>query len=103
LLEDAELLCLVTAQVLLGFAGGMALDPIRAQESAASVPLHSRAVRLQQAAAGELIAKVIRKLAEITPTAVAALRLIDSTPVPCGMSRVMCPGLPGVAMVGFMP
>jgi hypothetical protein len=32
------------------------------------------------------LAKVIRKVAEVTPTGVPILRLIDSTPVPCGMS-----------------
>jgi hypothetical protein len=30
---------------------------------------------------------VIRKLAEVTPTRAPILRLIDSTPVPCGASR----------------
>jgi hypothetical protein len=34
-----------------------------------------------------LIAAVIRALALATPTAAPALRLIDSTPVPCGASR----------------
>lgn len=38
-------------------------------------------------AADPLIAAMIRELALVTPTAVEALRLIDSTPVPCGMSR----------------
>jgi Transposase DDE domain len=38
-------------------------------------------------AAGPLIAAMIRELALVTPTGVEGLRLIDSTPVPCGMSR----------------
>ncbi|WP_225834353.1 IS982 family transposase [Streptomyces sp. NK08204] len=38
-------------------------------------------------AAGPLIAAMIRESALVTPTGVDGLRLIDSTPVPCGMSR----------------
>ena len=38
-------------------------------------------------AAGPLIAAMIRELALVTPTAVEDSRLIDSTRVPCGMSR----------------
>jgi hypothetical protein len=37
--------------------------------------------------AGPLIATVIRALTLNTPTAVTDLRLIDSTPLPCGASR----------------
>jgi hypothetical protein len=89
LLDDAELLCLGIAQVLLGFAGERHwiryahahlrhLFPYIPQQSG-----YNRRLR----AAGPLIAAMIRELALVTPTGVEGLRLIDSTPVPCGMSR----------------
>jgi Transposase DDE domain len=89
LLADAELLCLAIAQVLLDFP--------RERHWIRYARRHLRHLfpyipdqsgygkRLR--AAGPLIAKVIRTLAEATPTDVPILRLIDSTPVPCGMSR----------------
>jgi hypothetical protein len=89
LLDDAELLCLAIAQVLLGFAGKRHwiryahahlrhLFPYIPQQ-----PGYSKRLR----AAGPLIAAMIRELALVTPTGVEGLRLIDSTPVPCGVSR----------------
>lgn len=89
LLSDAELLCVAIARVLLGFAGERHwvryarkhlrhLFPYLPDQSG-----YGKRLR----AAGPLIARVIRKLAEVTTTGVPALRLIDSTPVPCGMSR----------------
>jgi hypothetical protein len=89
LLDDAELLCLAIAQVLLGFAGERHwiryahahlrhLFPYIPQQSG-----YNKRLR----AAGPLIAAMIRELALVTPTGVEGLRLIDSTPVPCGMSR----------------
>lgn len=89
LLDDAELLCLAIAQVLLGFAGERHwvryarkhlryLFPYIPQQSGYNKRLRG---------AGPLIARVIRKPAEVTPSDVRDLRLIDSTPVPCGMSR----------------
>jgi hypothetical protein len=89
LLEDAELLCLAIAQVLLGFAGErhwIRYARKNLRHLFRYIPEQS-GYNKRLRAAGGLIAKVIRKLAEITPTAVNALRLIDSTPVPCGMSR----------------
>jgi Transposase DDE domain len=89
LLEDAELLCLAIAQVLLGFAGErhwIRYARKNLRHLFRYIPEQS-GYNKRLRAAGGLIAKVIRKLAEITPTAVGALRLIDSTPVPCGMSR----------------
>jgi len=89
LLSDAELLCLSIAQVLLEFP--------RERHWIRYAHKHLRHLfpyipgqsgygkRLR--AAGPLIAKAIRKLAEVTETGVPALMLIDSTPVPCGMSR----------------
>jgi len=89
LLADAELLCLAIAQVLLGFAGERHwiryarknlrhLFPYIPQQSG-----YNKRLR----ASGPLIAAMIRELALVTPTGVDGLRLIDSTPVPCGMSR----------------
>jgi len=88
-LTDAELLCLAIAQVLLGFPGERHwiryarknlrhLLPYIPQQSGYGKRLRS---------AGPLIARVIRVLAENTPTSASILRLIDSTPVPCGASR----------------
>jgi hypothetical protein len=89
LLDDGELLCLAIAQVLLGFARERHwiryarkhlrhLFPYIPQQSG-----YNKRLR----AAGPLIAAMIRELALVTPTGVDDLRLIDSTPVPCGMSR----------------
>lgn len=88
-LTDAELLCLAIAQVLLGFPGERHwiryarknlrhLFPYIPQQSGYGKRLRN---------AGPLIARVIRVLAENTPTTAPILRLIDSTPVPCGASR----------------
>jgi hypothetical protein len=89
LLEDAELLCLAIAQVLLGYAGERHWVRYARKNLRHLFPYipNQSGYNKRLRAAGGLIAKVIRKLAEVTPTAVAALRLIDSTPVPCGMSR----------------
>jgi hypothetical protein len=88
LLTDAELLCLAIAQVLLGFP--------RERHWIRYARKHLRHLfpyipdqsgygkRLR--AAGPLIATVIRHLAANTPTGAPILRLIDSTPVPCGAS-----------------
>ena len=88
-LSDAELLCLLIAQVLLEYprerhwiryAGSHLrhLFPYLPGQSG-----YGKRVR----AAGPLIATAIRALAQVTPSQVPVLRLIDSTPVPCGMSR----------------
>ena len=88
-LTDAELLCLAIAQVLLEFP--------RERHWIRYARTHLRHLfpylpdqsgygkRLR--AAGPLIARTIRALAEVTASGVPILRLIDSTPVPCGMSR----------------
>jgi hypothetical protein len=89
LLDDAELLCLAVAQVLLGFAGERHwtryarkhlrhLFPYIPQQSGCNKRIR---------AAGPLVAAMIRQLALVTPAGVEGLRLIDSTPVPCGTSR----------------
>lgn len=88
-LTDAELLCLAIAQVLLKFPSERhwiryarknlrGLFPYLPQQSGYGKRLRS---------AGPLIARVIRALAEHTPTSAPVLRLVDSTPVPCGASR----------------
>jgi hypothetical protein len=89
LLSDAELLCLAIAQVLLGFPGERHWIRYARKNLRHLFPYipdqSGYGKRLR--AAGPLIATVIRKLAEVTETGVPILRLIDSTPVPCGMSR----------------
>jgi hypothetical protein len=86
---DAELLCLAVAQVLLGFPSERHwiryarknlrhLFPYIPEQSG-----YNKRLR----AAGPLISQVIRALAQVTPTNAPVLRLIDSTPVPCGSSR----------------
>jgi hypothetical protein len=88
-LNDAELLCLAVAQVLLEFprerrfiryahAHLRHLFPYIPSQSG-----YNKRLR----AAGPLVAAMIRQLALLTPTGVDDLRLIDSTPVPCGTSR----------------
>jgi hypothetical protein len=89
LLSDAELLCLAIAQVLLGFPSERHwiryarknlrhLFPYIPDQSGYNKRLRT---------AGPLISRVIRALAQVTPTSAPILRLIDSTPVPCGASR----------------
>jgi hypothetical protein len=85
-LTDAELLCLAIAQVLLGFPSERHwiryarkhlrhLFPYLPQQSG-----YNKRLR----AAGPLISQAIQRLASATPTSAPVLRLIDSTPVPCG-------------------
>lgn len=89
LLSDAELLCLAIAQVLLGFAGERHWIRYASTHLTGLFPhipgQSGYGKRLR--AAGPLISRAIRKLAEVTPSDVPDLRLIDSTPIPCGMSR----------------
>jgi hypothetical protein len=83
------LLCLVIAQVLLGFPcerHWVRYARKNLRHLFPYIPGQSGyGKRLR--AAGPLIAQVIRALALVTPTKAPALRLIDSTPVPCGASR----------------
>ena len=89
LLSDAELLCLIVAQQLLGFSSEtrwiryarahlLLMFPTIPTQSG-----YNKRVR----AAGPLIAAAITALARDTPSWHEVLRLVDSTPVPCGMSR----------------
>lgn len=88
-LSDAELLCLVVAQHLLQFDSEtrwnryarthlMGMFPALPRQSG-----YNKRVR----AAGPLISAVITELAKDTPSWHELLRLVDSTPVPAGMSR----------------
>jgi hypothetical protein len=89
LLSDAELLCLAMAQVLLGFPGERHWIRYARKHLRHLFPYipdqSGYGKRLR--AAGPLIAKTMRQLAEVTTTGAPILRLVDSTPVPCGMSR----------------
>ena len=88
-LADSELVCLAVAQVLLGcnserrwlrFAAGRLghLFPYLPQSSA-----YNRRLR----AAYPLLEHAIRHLAGLSPSWWDQIRLLDSTPVPCGASR----------------
>jgi transposase len=88
-LSDSELVCLSVAQVLLGFnserrwlrfAGGRLghLFPYLPQQ-----PAYNKRLR----AAARLLSHALRHLAGLTPSWWDQLRLLDSTPVPCGASR----------------
>jgi DDE family transposase len=89
LLTDTELLCLAIAQVLLGFPSErhwIRYARKNLRHLFRYIPDQS-GYNKRLRAAGPLITHVIRKLAEVTPTQAPILRLIDSTPVPCGASR----------------
>ena len=88
-LSDSELVCLAVAQVLLGcnserrwlrFAYGRLghLFPYLPQS-----PAYNKRLR----AAYRLLEHAMRHLAGLTPSWWDQLRLLDSTPVPCGASR----------------
>lgn len=88
-LSDSELVCLAVAQVLLGcnserrwlrFVGSRLghLFPYLPGQSG-----YNKRLR----AAARPLAHAIRHLAECTPSWCDQLRLLDSTPVPCGASR----------------
>lgn len=88
-LSDAELICLMITQVLHEFprerhwiryahAHLRHLFPYLPTASG-----YGKRVR----ASGPLVASVLRALAQLTLSSVPVLRLIDSTPVPCGTSR----------------
>lgn len=89
LLSDTELLCLAIAQVLLGFPSHRHWVRYARKNLRHLFPYipGQSGYHKRLAQAGPLIAVVIRTLALNTPTAVTDLRLIDSTPLPCGTSR----------------
>jgi hypothetical protein len=89
LLSEAELLCLAIAQVLLGFPSERHWIRYARKNLRHLFPYipNQSGYNKRLRAAGPLISQVIRALAQITPTGAPILRLIDSTPVPCGASR----------------
>jgi Transposase DDE domain len=88
-LGDAELLCLAVAQHLLGFSSEtrwIRYARVHLSGMFPGIPLQS-GYNKRLRAAGPLIAAAITALARDTPSWHELLRLVDSTPVPCGMSR----------------
>lgn len=88
-LTDPELVCLAVAQVLLNRPSETAWLRYARKHLSGMFPYLPLQPgwnkRLRKA--GPLIARIIRALALVTPTSVNDLRLVDSTPVPCGASR----------------
>lgn len=88
-LSDAELLCLLVAQHLLQFDSETRWIRYASTHLRGMFPTlpgqsgYNKRVR----AAGPLISAVITALAKDTPSWHELLRLVDSTPVPTGMSR----------------
>ncbi|MBT2512520.1 IS982 family transposase [Arthrobacter sp. ISL-30] len=88
-LTDAELLCLLVAQQLLGFSSEtrwIRYARAHLRPMFPGIPGQS-GYNKRIRAAGPLIAAVITALARDTPSWHEVLRLVDSTPVPCGTSR----------------
>lgn len=88
-LSDAELLCLAVAQHLLGFSSEtrwIRYSRIHLSTMFPGIP-HQSGYNKRLRAAGPVIAAAITALARDTPSWHEVLRLADSTPVPCGMSR----------------
>lgn len=88
-LSDAELLCLAVAQHLLGFSSEtrwIRYSRIHLSGMFPGIP-HQSGYNKRLRAAGPVIAATITALARDTPSWHEVLRLVDSTPVPCGMSR----------------
>jgi len=88
-LSDAELLCLAVAQHLLGFSSESRWIRYARAHLRGMFPgiPHQSGYNKRLRAAGPLIAATITALARDTPSWHELLRLVDSTPVPCGMSR----------------
>lgn len=88
-LSDAELLCLVVAQHLLQFDSEtrwIRYASTHLREMFPTLPGQS-GYNKRVRAAGPLISSVITALTKDTPSWHEVLRLVDSTPVPAGMSR----------------
>ena len=88
-LSDAELVCLATAQVLLGARSEhhwLRLCYARLGHLFPYLP-HQPGYHKRVKAAGPLLAAVIDHLARQSPGWYDPVRLIDATPVPCGASR----------------
>ncbi len=104
-LSDAELVCLAVAQVLLGFASERRWLRFAGRRLGHLFPFLPRqpACNKRLRAAGPLVARAIRHLAQAAPSWEDPLRLLDSTPVPCAASRetVRRSDLAGVASYGY--
>ena len=89
-LDDAELLCLVVAQHLLHGSSSetrwIRYARAHLRGHFPQIP-HQSGYNKRVRAAGPLIAAAITALTRDTPSWHEILRLLDSTPVPCGMSR----------------
>ncbi len=88
-LTDAELLCLVVAQHLLQFDSEtrwVRYAHTHLKDMFPGMP-HQPGYNKRVRAAGTLISAVITERARDTPSWHELLRLVDSTPVPAGMSR----------------
>jgi hypothetical protein len=88
-LSDAELLCLVVAQQLLGYSSETRWIRYARTHLAGMFPgiPQQSGYNKRLRAAGTLISATITALAKDTPSWHDVLRLVDSTPLPCGMSR----------------
>lgn len=88
-LSDAELLCLVVAQQMLGFSSEtrwIRYARTHLRNTFPAVPTQS-GYNKRIRAAGPLISAAMTALAKDTESWHEVLRLVDSTPVPCGTSR----------------
>jgi hypothetical protein len=88
-LTEAELLCLVVAQQLLGFSSESRWVRYARTHLLGMFPgiPGQSGFNKRLRAAGPLIAAVTTALARDTPSWHEVLRLVDSTPLPCGLSR----------------
>lgn len=88
-LSDAELACIAVAQVLLRCNSERRWHRFvhkRLSHLFPYIPKQS-GYNKRLRAAGPLLALTLQHLARQTPSSCDSLRLLDSTPVPCGMSR----------------
>jgi hypothetical protein len=88
-LSDAELLCLAVAQQLLGYSSETRWIRYARTHLTGMFPgiPQQSGYNKRLRAAGTLISATITALAKDTPSWHDVLRLVDSTPLPCGMSR----------------
>lgn len=88
-LSDAELLCLAVAQQLLGYSSETRWIRYARTHLTGMFPgiPQQSGYNKRLRAAGTLISATITALAKDTPSWHDVLRLVDSTPLPCGTSR----------------
>ena len=88
-LSDAELLCVAVAQQLLGYSSETRWIRYARTHLTGMFPgiPQQSGYNKRLRAAGTLISATITALAKDTPSWHDVLRLVDSTPLPCGMSR----------------